>query len=304
MVSKKIIICVLAILVNIGFAGAATLNVGPGETHTTIQSAIDAANPGDTVSVGEGVYVENVRIKKNDITLIGKNREKTVIDGKKTSSGIRIDESNNIKISGFTIRNSGGSGTEDGGVTLYKSGDNTVTNLIITGNTAGISIYMGSNNNIISGNDVISNQGKEAKGIFIYGSDNNKIFNNNIQGNPFGLYSDSGGLNQIYSNNFIDNKVQAYERSAKNAWDDGKNGNFWNEFTGSGAYKISGGTAQDNYPRSGAVIIKVEIPTSTTVEQKTDAKDTSPKSSPGFSGFMAVAILIIGIGVSGYWKKN
>ncbi len=115
MVSRKIIIYILAILVNTGFAGAATLNVGKGQAYASIQSAVEAANPGDTVVVNDGIYNENVLIKKNDITLIGKNREKTIIDGGKASSGIRIDESHNVRISGFTVRNSGGGGKEDAG---------------------------------------------------------------------------------------------------------------------------------------------------------------------------------------------
>jgi parallel beta-helix repeat protein len=289
MVSKKILICILAILVNIGLAGAATLNVGQGQKYITIQSAIDAANPGDTVSVGEGVYVENVLIKKNDITLIGVNKEKTIIEGKNT--GIRIDESKNIIISGFTVRNSRGSAKEDAGVTLFKSNGNTISNLIVSGNSAGISIYKDSNNNIISGNDIKSNAGQDAKGIFIYASNDNKILNNNIQENPFGLYADSANSNQIYYNNFIGNKNQAYDNGDKNAWDDGKNGNYWSEFKGTGTYNITlgGGKARDNYPRSGPVLIKVE---------------TSPaqKSTPGFSGLMVVT-LIIGVGVLRSRKK-
>lgn len=302
MVSKKNVICILAILINVGIAGAATLNVGPGQTYATIQSAVDAANPGDTIAVSEGVYKENVLIKKNDLTLIGKNRDNTIIDGKKTSSSIRVDESNNIKISGFTVTNSGGAGTEYAGVTLYKAKGNIVSNINATGNFVGISIYMGSSDNTVTGNEVkLNNAGKEAKGIFIYGSDNNKVLNNNVQGNPFGLYSDSGGSNQIYSNNFIDNNIQAYERSQKNAWDDGKNGNYWSDFTGSGAYKIQGGTAQDNHPLSSPVTIKAEIPVSTTADQKT-TQTTSPNSSPGFSALL-LATLIIGIGILRNRKK-
>lgn len=289
MVSKKSFICIFAILVNIGFGGAATLNVGEGQVYATIQSAVEAANPGDAISIGEGTYNENVLIKKNDIKLIGKNREKTIIDGGRASSGIRIDESNNVRVSGFTIINSGGGGQEDGGVTLYKARNNTVSNLIVTGNSVGISIHTGSNDNIISGNEVRSNEGTEAKGIYIFASDGNRIYNNNIRDNPYGLFSDYGRSNYIYSNNFIDNKIQAYDNSGKNTWDDGKNGNYWNEFKGSGAYNINGGKALDNYPRTGPVLIKFEIfPES--AEQK------AAKSSPGFSGF-AAATLIIVIGI-------
>jgi pectin methylesterase-like acyl-CoA thioesterase len=45
----------------------------------SIQDAIDAAAPGATVCVGEGVYPENLLINKDGITLIGDGPEKTVL---------------------------------------------------------------------------------------------------------------------------------------------------------------------------------------------------------------------------------
>jgi parallel beta-helix repeat protein len=300
MVSKIFFICLFYILVSIGFAGAATLDVGEGLNYTTIQSAILAANPGDIVSVSEGTYYENVIIKKNQIDLIGQNREKTIIDGRMGSSGIRIDESHNVRISGFTVRNSGGGGKEDGGVTLYRARDNTVSDLLVTDNSVGISIHTGSHNNIISGNEVILNKGNESKGIYIFASEGNRIFNNNIKDNPYGLFSDSGRKNYIYSNNFINNTMQAYDNSGMNTWDDGKNGNYWSDFKGNGLYKIEGRRAYDEYPRSGPVLIKFEIFPKSFEQQ-------DPMSTPGLAGFI-VAALIIGafyvIGIIILRKRN
>lgn len=299
MVSKKSFICILVILSNIGFAGAATLNVGEGLNYTTIQSAILAANPGDIVSVNEGIYYENVLIKKNRIDIIGKNREKTIIDGRMGSSGIRIDESHNVRISGFTVRNSGGGGKEDGGVTLYKASINTVSDLLVTDNSVGISIHTGSNNNIISGNEVILNKGKQSKGIYIFASEGNKIFNNNIKDNPYGLFSDSGRNNIIYSNNFINNSIQAYDNSGMNIWDDGMNGNYWSDFKASGHYQIEGRRAYDEFPRSGPVIIKFDIFPSS-VEQQDD------KSTP-VANFIIITLsigVILFIGVIILQQRN
>ncbi len=149
-----------------------------------------------------------------------------------TSSGIRIDEVNNVVISGFTIKNSGGGGQEDAGVAIYKGNGNTVSNLIITGNSVGISIYQGSNNNIVSGNIIESNSGY---GINLYASNDNKIFNNNIKNNK-----KSGFMHilqkqiALYQNNFIDNKDgQAYDNSGLNSWDLDKMGNYWSDYKGS-----------------------------------------------------------------------
>ncbi|MBU4373208.1 MAG: hypothetical protein KKD69_03970 [Euryarchaeota archaeon] len=116
-------------MLNIGFASAATLNVGQGQTYATIQSAIDAAKTGDVISVAEGTYLENLVVKTNGISIIGKNKEKTIIDGKKTGSVIKIEQTNNVKVSRFLIQNSGGSGQYDAGITLYRANNNLVANV-------------------------------------------------------------------------------------------------------------------------------------------------------------------------------
>src|SRR3989304_4361285 len=131
MVLKNIIIFICLTLSLTGLASAATLNVGQGQTYATIQSAIDAAKTGDTILVNEGTYDENPLIKTNGISLLGNNRDKTIIEGKKTSSGIRIDEVNNVIVSGFTVKNSGGGGADAAGITIYKGNGNTVSNLIV-----------------------------------------------------------------------------------------------------------------------------------------------------------------------------
>lgn len=287
---KKTLLCVIAILLSAGFAAAATLNVGAGQAYTTIQSAVDAAGPGDVIAVGEGTYTENIVIKKNDISIIGKSKEKTIIDGKKIGSVIRIDQTDNVKISGFTIQNSGGSGKEDAGVAIYSARNNMVANSILTNNVAGISIYSGSNNNIIAGNDIRANGNN---GIFVFSSSSNKIYNNNIQKNKFGIYGDAARENSIYANNFIENNNQAYDNSGLNSWDDGKSGNYWS------TYNILGNkNSKDNYPLSKAVTIEevtVLTPSSSQeqVAQEPKLKGETEKSSPGFTVVLVLISLII-----------
>ncbi|MCZ7392411.1 MAG: NosD domain-containing protein [Candidatus Methanoperedens sp.] len=290
MVSNKILISICVIWLSIGFANAATLNVGQGQTYTTIQSAIDAAKTGDVISVSEGTYSENIVVKMNGITITGQNKEKTIIDGKKTGSVIRIDQANDVKVSGFTVQNSGGSGQSDGGMSLYRANNNEIANMILVNNAVGISIYQGSNSNIVSGNDIKSN-GKY--GVFVFASNDNKIYNNNIQGNGFGFYGDTARTNQIYSNNFIDNTNQAYDNSGMNSWDDGKSGNYWSKYV-----ILGGANAKDNFPLPKPVTIKEEA-ISTPAQQNTPAGATSAatgKSSPGFTGIVVIVSLIaIGI---------
>ncbi|VVB55912.1 Cell surface glycoprotein [uncultured archaeon] len=295
MVTKKVILFICLVLLITSSATAATLEVGQGKTYTTIQSAIDAAKTGDTILVNEGTYNENPLINTNGISIIGKNREKTIIEGRKTSSGFRIDEMNNVVISGFTIKNSGGGGQEDAGVVIYKGNGNTVSNLIITGNSVGISIYQGSNNNTISGNIIESNSGY---GINIYASNDNKIFDNNIKNNKIGIYAYSSRTNRIYQNNFIDNKDQAYDNSGLNSWDLDKMGNYWSDNKGSAEYIISlgGGKAKDNFPQAKTFSVRSE-PIPTQPPQKTDE---AGKSTPGFTAIVAIVSLIV-TGI--FWRK-
>jgi len=284
---KIILVSIFFILLSIGYAGAETLTVGQGKAYATIQSAVNAANPGDVVSVDEGVYSENVVIKKNGISIMGKNREKTIIDGKKASSGIKIDQTNNVTVSDLTIRNSGASGKSDAGVTIFSAHNNRVSNLILTSNLIGISIYSESNNNVVSGNSIRSSIDD---GILIYSSSNNKIFNNNIQENKIGIYADAARTSTIYSNNFIDNtNEQAYDNSGLNSWDDGRTGNYWSTHKTSGAYTISGvPKAKDNYPLSSPVTIRYEIVPDS--GQKKATEETG-RSSPGFEGLVVVLII-------------
>jgi MYXO-CTERM domain-containing protein len=55
-----------------GSAMAATLTVGPGKTYTTVKDAVAAAQPGDTIEVDAGDYVDDISsIKVNDLTIRG-----------------------------------------------------------------------------------------------------------------------------------------------------------------------------------------------------------------------------------------
>ena len=47
------------------------LYVGATSAYTTIQSALDAAEPGDTIVVANGIYYESITINKSNVKLIG-----------------------------------------------------------------------------------------------------------------------------------------------------------------------------------------------------------------------------------------
>ena len=85
---------------------SATLAVGAGQQFSSIQSAINSANSGDTVRVNNGTYHESIKITKSNITLISQNQWGAILDGnnKSIKRAIIVDASNN-KIIGFRIQN-------------------------------------------------------------------------------------------------------------------------------------------------------------------------------------------------------
>src|SRR5215467_2331278 len=87
------------LLAAIGSAGASQIIV-----TTTIQAAVDLANPGDTVRVPPGIYHENVLVTKDNITISGSPG--AVLDGTGLigDSGITVQPLiPSVRINGFTL---------------------------------------------------------------------------------------------------------------------------------------------------------------------------------------------------------
>lgn len=78
--------------------------------YPTIQSAVDAARPGQIILVAPGVYREAVRVKTPGITIRGEDRNSVILDGKHAlSNGIEI-EANNVVVENMTARYYAGNG--------------------------------------------------------------------------------------------------------------------------------------------------------------------------------------------------
>src|SRR5438876_201295 len=72
---------------------------------TTIQAAVDAAKPGDTIVVPPGIYRENVTVSKDNLTIVGSVA--AVLDGHGLpgTTGIRVGPPTaNVRLHGFTLR--------------------------------------------------------------------------------------------------------------------------------------------------------------------------------------------------------
>jgi len=106
---------------HVGRAAPSTITVP--DDYPTIQQAINAASPGDTIFVRNGTYHENVLVNKT-VNLIGENNQTTIIDAggvgtviRVSASGLTPGSADNVTIANFTLANSG-TGVTDSSLTL------------------------------------------------------------------------------------------------------------------------------------------------------------------------------------------
>jgi parallel beta-helix repeat protein len=183
---------------------------------TTIQAAVDAARPGDTVMVPAGAYRESVLIDKSDLTLRGSRG--AVIDAQGFTNGIRVGSGEeapgpagfpvcpplalrNVTIEGLTVQNA-----EDNGVFLigvdgfrvhggrYVGNDEygvfprCSTRGVVDGNFAeganDTGIYVGNDTDVtVSGNRAVGN----TSGFEVENSSNVVVRGNQATGNTAGV---------------------------------------------------------------------------------------------------------------------
>ena len=178
---------------------------GSGEgNYTKIQDAVDNASDGNMVFVYDdsSPYYENIIINKS-ISLIGEDKNTTIIDGNRTGGTICIDELVfGVTINGFTVREGTFAGIyinatfciiENNIISSNSCGvfldgnycrDNVVKNNNILNNTAGIKIEYGSNNDILY-NHISNNL---YCGVSIaFTSNYNNVSHNHILNSKFGI---------------------------------------------------------------------------------------------------------------------
>jgi parallel beta-helix repeat protein len=175
---------------------------GSADFHT-IQEAINAANPGDTIFVEAGTYYEHVVVDKK-LSLAGEDRFNTIIDGGGTGSVVWVT-SNRTNITGFTIQKSGSKGASGGkhinaGIYLDNSNHCTIAKNNIANNLYGIWLDHSSSSNSISGNNITENKNN---GIWLRCSSNNSISGNSVTSNGW------SGILILYSSENVlkDNKM-------------------------------------------------------------------------------------------------
>jgi len=180
-------------------------NINTLEDFATIQEAINDPDTldGHTILVDAGTYYEHLVVDKS-ISLIGENRTTTIIDGNLRRTGFHVI-SDDVNVSGFTIRNCGyPQGGPYGGVHLNSS-----DNCRISGNTIN-NCYFGiqpdsSSNNTIS-NNTFSDCYHAIGGAEMSGS-NQHIFNNLISNSSFGIYLRDSSKSIIYDNIILNSRT-------------------------------------------------------------------------------------------------
>jgi parallel beta-helix repeat protein len=114
-------VLLLSVIVPLLLCPAAKLSASQIVVSTTIQAAVDAATPGDTVLVPPGLYRENVLVNKNNITITGS--QAAIMDGTGLTgnSGITVRSSipqgriDGFRLTGLRIQN-----YEENGVLLVR----------------------------------------------------------------------------------------------------------------------------------------------------------------------------------------
>ncbi|TET64556.1 hypothetical protein E3J49_03900 [Candidatus Bathyarchaeota archaeon] len=270
-------------------------NLNTGLNYTTIQAAVDAPETlnGHTIFVEEGMYYEHVVVNKS-LSLIGEDRSTTIIDGNKTSivvlvsahsvtikkftvqngtTGIYVDHSNDSIVmkndiignadaismsysNNCTINHNFAANNAHRGILITNSRNFTVSNNHVYGNGwYGINANA-SANGIIAQNNVYENY---YDGIGLLDSNNCTIAGNNISDNMiFGVWLDSSHDSFVYHNNFLNNNFQATTNTLTNHWDNGLEGNHWNNYAGTdydrdgiGDDAYISNEVKDNFPLMG-----------------------------------------------------
>jgi parallel beta-helix repeat protein len=199
----------LVLAAGIGSAGAQSSVVGPGES---IQKAVNAADPGDTIVV-RGVHREDVVIRKNGIKLRGVDatlkppaRAGSPCSKAVGPEGICIlgdvdfeageltgPRVKDVSVSGFTIQ-----GFDEAAIEAIGA-----SNATITGNRAVGSGETGIGNFLSVGTKILANVTRGA-GIGLAEAANTKILGNDISGDDFtGIFVSFGSQQGLISANRV-----------------------------------------------------------------------------------------------------
>ncbi|AKB29892.1 cell surface protein [Methanosarcina siciliae T4/M] len=227
------------LLLSSGTSTARRITVGSDENQdfSSIQEAVNAASPGDTVYVYKGLYMENIYLDK-EITVrsISGIPDMINIKAKNPNDHVFHVNANNVTISGFYIN--GASDPLKAGIYLENTHGILISNNKLSNNHLGIYLDSSTTNmlnlNNVSGNEVgiflkaskdnwvINNKVKmnSLDGILLEASDENHVTGNLLNYNVgYGFVLSNSSRNLIYNNFFQNNVNVGYEgTNSANSW--------------------------------------------------------------------------------------
>ncbi len=202
------------VLTFLAYTCTASMIYVPGN-YSTIQAAVNAASPGDTIIVREGTYIENVVVNVNDLTVQTETGStSTIVQAADPGHHVFEITADSVKLSGFTVTGASLEIEYPAGIYLYNADSCIISKNIASNNGFGIHLS-GSSNNMITNNTV----SKCLWGIHLSGSSNNIFSNNTANVNNF----DGISLSESSNNTLSDNAMS------------GNRYNFWVE----GGYNLS-----------------------------------------------------------------
>jgi len=198
--------------------------------NSSIQEAINEADPGGTVYVRAGVYHEDIVVNKS-LFLVGENAVTTVLDGEGESLLILAVVASDVTVRNFTVKNTRADQPAYG-VSIKDSQNVSLMNVTVGESYTGLVLTDSSNCEIVN-NAFIDN--------YAYGIDlrensvNNTVVGNWVVANPTGIaiMDPTCENNRFHHNNFVNNTNQIdVTYAGPNIWDDGSEGNYWSDYTG------------------------------------------------------------------------
>lgn len=243
-------------------------NLSTAQAYDTIQAAINAANPGDTILIPAGIYSEKVVVNKA-VSLVGENKENTILAGDTTGIGFRVT-SNNVTIKKFTVKDF------EHGIYIDKCQNVSIEDMTITGNVYGVralysnqikvrNCFMINSHCVVldrSNRSIIENNFFKGYGAATWGGDGvllDSSFNNTINENVitflrislwildsnwnlvrnnilnysnYGIQLRNSTNNTFYWNSVFDIRLYTvyFYYNTPNIWDDGNRGNYWGDY--------------------------------------------------------------------------
>ncbi|MXV63206.1 nitrous oxide reductase family maturation protein NosD [Natronorubrum sp. JWXQ-INN-674] len=168
---------------------AGTATIDGDEQFDSIQAAVDAADPGETVLL-EGRFDERVTIETPDVTIAAAERDAAVIDGGGEGTVLEI-AADDVALEGVWIRNGGHDKNDDDSGILVDGANATLSELRLTEVAFGIWVHGVDNTTVeeslIAGREDVSAD-QRGNGIHLWEATDAELRDNHITTVRDGIY--------------------------------------------------------------------------------------------------------------------